>query len=99
MGLLLFVLGSYGMTRILTNGRIFDKIRPNHHFYHCSQCVGFWVGGLLFVLFHFAGAPLFDSFLFGIFLFSLISSGTSYLLSSIVDDFGVKVERKNAGSD
>jgi len=42
MLLLVFILACYGLTNILTYGKIFDKIRPKEHFFHCSMCVGFW---------------------------------------------------------
>lgn len=72
-----FLLSSFGATFILTKSKLFSKIRPKHHFFHCPLCVGFWVGFLF-------------SFWFGglSFFMACASSGTSYLLSM----FGLKLE-------
>ena len=83
--MLTFVLACYGMTMILVYGKIFDSIRPKHHFFHCTMCTGFYVG-------------LFNWFLldlpFNFFIAGCISSGTSYLLSRIVDDDGIAIKNK-----
>lgn len=57
---LLLLLGCIGITLIITRSKIFFPIRlwlcddkPNRmrcEFIRCSQCVGFWVGALLFSL-------------------------------------------------
>ena len=81
-----FILACYGMTMILVYGKIFNKIRPKYHMFHCAMCMGFWVG-------------VFNSFLlslpFNFFIAGCISSGTSYFLSRLVDDEGIlfKVKR------
>jgi hypothetical protein len=79
------------MTQILTVGHIFNKIRPKNKFFHCSQCMGFWVGCLIFLIFWFNGISLFPTIFFGIPLFGFLSSGTSYILNRIVDDDGFKI--------
>lgn len=85
MGLLIFILASYGLTMILVYGKIFDVIRPKYHFFHCTMCMGFWAG-------------VFNSFLFSVpfnFLIAgFISAGTSYFLSNIVDDEGIAIKKK-----
>ncbi len=85
MNLLAFILASYGMTMVLIYGKIFDAIRPKHHFFHCTLCMGFWVG-------------IFNSLLinlkFSFFVAGCISAGTSYFLSRIIDDDGILIKMK-----
>lgn len=85
MQLITFILASYGMTMILVYGKIFDAVRPNHHFFKCCLCMGFWVG-------------IFNWFLmsleFNFFVAGCISAGTSYLLSRLVDDDGIIIKLK-----
>lgn len=85
MQLITFLLASYGMTMILVYGKIFDSVRPNHHFFNCCLCMGFWVG-------------IINSFLlplkFNFFVAGCISAGTSYLLSRLVDDDGIIIKLK-----
>ena len=66
-------------------------------FFHCTMCIGFWVG--MFV--HVFMQGMFDEFFafhirdwefYGVmFLMGCISSGTSYALSSIIGDNGIKI--------
>ncbi len=72
-----FLLSVFGATFILTKSRLFHKFRPNHHFFHCPLCVGFWVG-LLFS--HWFGGLNF--------FMACAGSGASYILSMI----GLKLE-------
>lgn len=89
MNLIIFILACYGLTMILVYGKIFDVIRPKDGFagtlFKCTMCVGFWAG-------------IFNSFLlpvnFNFFIAGLISSGTSYILSKIVDDEGIAIKNK-----
>ncbi len=91
MYFLIFILAAYGLTQILTVGSIFKHIRPEHEFFHCSMCVGFWVGILLFDAFWYSGVQLFTNGLVGGFLFGCISSGTSYFLSMLIGDDGLNI--------
>ena len=90
MSLVLFVLVCYGMTSILTWGKIFDKIRPNYSFFHCSQCVGTWVGFVVFFAFWFGGVKFFNLY-YGWFLMGCLSGGTSYMLDSLFKDNGLQI--------
>lgn len=85
MNLVSFALACYGMTMILVYGKIFDKIRPKHHFFKCCLCVGFWVGCFNWLLLNLP---------FNFFIAGCISSGTSYLLSRLVDDDGITIKLK-----
>lgn len=89
--LVVFVLASYGATAILAWGRIFDSIRPEEKFFHCPQCLGWWVG-LAFALLGFDGllsegtSPPMRAF-----LLACLASGTSYILGVVFDDDGIRV--------
>ena len=85
MILLTFLLACYGMTMILVYGKVFKAIRPKYHMFHCTMCMGFWVG-------------VFNSFLldlpFNFFIAGCVSSGASYLLSKLIDDDGITIKVK-----
>ncbi len=85
MNLILFILACYGMTMILIYGKVFDFIRPKYYLFHCTMCMGFWVG-------------IFNSFIINIqtniFSAGCISAGTSYFLSKIIDDDGILIKMK-----
>ena len=92
MELLHFVLAAYGMTFIIVHGHIFNKVRPPcsawggfGRLFHCCLCMGF-------ELFNF------DRTLVNAFICGCISAGTSYLLSMVVNDFGIKLVHKGGES-
>ena len=95
---LIFILASFGLTKILVSGNIFKRIRPKNKFFHCSLCMGFWVGLLIYILFFFSGQILFYKSLIGViagaFIFGWISSGTSYLLDKVIGDNGISINLK-----
>ena len=90
--LVYFILASWGLTQVLVYGTIFDTIRPKHRFFHCTMCVGFWAGVFLFGIN--GGTELFnfEYNLANLFIFGWISSGTSYALSMIFGDKGIRHE-------
>jgi hypothetical protein len=93
-----FILASYGLTQILCYGKIFDRIRPAHHFFHCPMCIGWHVGVFLCVI-----SPLTELFMFelsfaNLFICGCISSGTSYALSMAFGDNGININR-NTGDN
>ena len=97
MELIWFVLASYGLTQILVYGKIFNNYRPSKEdfrgwgeLFHCPMCMGFWVGVFLFFINGFTELFTFEYNLVNTFLCGCISAGTSYLLSMIVDDFGIR---------
>lgn len=92
--LITFILACYGLTSILLYGKIFDKIRPKSQLFHCSQCLGFWVGILINILFYYLNCDIFASLVFGGFLSGCISSGTTYVLDKIVSDDGIQIKNK-----
>lgn len=91
MSFLFFILICYGMTQILTLGKIFEAIRPKHHFFHCPMCVGFWIGILVFIGFWFCGIQLFPNLYLGSFFFGCISSATSFAFTSLIGEDGLHI--------
>lgn len=101
MELLAFILCAYGLTQILVYGHVFQKIRPKKEWlkgfgrlFHCPMCMGFHVGWFLMLLSPFTELFSFDVSVFNFFLLGWLSSGTSYVLSMIFGDDGVKYEHK-----
>ena len=89
MNLLLFVLASYGLTQIIVYGKIFDKIRPTHRFFHCSMCIGWWVGLFLWAINMYTQLFTFDYSVATAFLLGCVSSGTAYILNMVFGDQGI----------
>ena len=93
MGLVYFILCSYGLTQVLCFAKILDRFRPISDFFSCPMCVGFWVGVFLWgvnpttELFTFSNSPV-TAFLLG-----CLSSGTSYALNMIICDDGIQIGR------
>ena len=104
MDLLCFILAAYGMTQIIIFGSIFNKIRPSKErfgglgkLFHCPMCMGFWVGVFLFGINDQTELFSFEYNVVNALILGCLSSGTSYLLSVLVNDFGFKVTHKNEG--
>ena len=91
MNFLYFVLMCYGITQILTQGKIFDSIRPKYYYFHCPMCVGVPIGMLIFIMFWFCGIVLFPNLYIGSIFFGFISSATSYGLMSLIKEDGFKI--------
>ena len=85
MQLSTFILACYGMTMIAVYGKIFDAIRPQHHFFKCPMCMGFWVGIINWFLIDVS---------FNFFVAGCIGSGASYFISRLVDDDGIIIKIK-----
>lgn len=98
LDLLYFILASYGLTSILVYGKIFNPVRPSkkkfNGFFHCPQCVGFHVGWFLFLINGQTELFNFDYSMVNFFILGWLSSGTSYLLSMLVADYGFRMEVK-----
>jgi|TARA_R110000765_G_scaffold363742_1_gene453948 hypothetical protein len=94
MSFLYFVTASYGLTSVLVYGKIFNKLRPTHHFFHCPTCVGFWVGIFLMLLNPYTELFTYTISITNAFLLGGISSGASYVLSMIFADEGIRHEHK-----
>ena len=98
MELIWFVLSAFGLTQILVYGKIFDSIRPAKDpnkmwtlLFHCTMCMGFWVGVFLFTINGFTELFSFDYNVINALVCGWLSSGTSYILSVLFDDDGLKI--------
>lgn len=96
MQLLTFILACYGMTMILVYSKIFEQTRNYLKSFNsemltymlkCCMCMGFWVGVF--------NALFFFDLETNWFVAGLISSGTSYFISRLVDDDGILIKMKN----
>ena len=100
MELLYFVLTAYGLTQILVFGSIFNKVRPTQgwmgELLSCPMCTGFWVGVLLFGINGYTELFTFDYSLANFLILSWLSSGTTYLLTQFLSDFGFRLEVKKS---
>ena len=98
MGLIYFILAAYGMTFILLYGSIFDAIRPTTgqfgKLFSCPLCLGFWVGAFLWSINGFTELFSFEYKITNAFLCGCISAGTSYFITMLLDDFGLKINRR-----
>jgi len=94
--LLYFILSSYGITQILVYGSIFNRVRPAKNiaggFFHCPMCVGFWIGVFLFGINDYTELFTYDFNIANGLLLGGLSSGTSYALSMIFGDSGIRYE-------
>ena len=106
MSLVYFILVAFGLTQILVYGSIFDDIRPAQHSYygwgklfHCPMCMGFWVGVFLFGINGYTELFSFEYNLINGVLLGCLSSGTSYVLSMLFGDNGVKYEAHTQKQD
>ena len=102
MELLTFILSAYGLTQIVVYGKIFNRIRPTKgrlgELFKCPMCMGFHVGWLLMLLSPFTELFNFEVSVANFFLLGGVSSGTSYILTMIFGDEGIKHEHKHLDS-
>ena len=103
MDLIYFVLCAYGMTQIIVYGSIFDKVRPTcgpiGKLFHCSMCMGFWVGVFLFGINKYTELFTYEYNIVNLLLLGCLSSGTSYVLSELFDDSGIKIACNTGGNE
>ena len=104
MELIYFILIAYGMTYILIYGSVFSSVRPSSgkigELFRCPLCLGFWVGVFLWSINYFTELFTFEYNLINALLLGCLSAGTSYFLSMILDDFGIKIKiKKIKGGD
>jgi len=99
--LLHFILCAYGLTYILAYGSIFNSIRPTKgklgELFHCPLCLGFWVGVFLWSINCFTELFTFEYNLVNGLLLGWLSAGSSYFLSMILNDFGLKFRNTQGG--
>ena len=102
MELIYFVLAAYGLTQILVFGSIFNKVRPPKEYlyglgelFHCPMCMGFWSGVFLFGINGHTELFTFEYKVSNALILGCLSSGTTYLMSALINDFGFKITHKN----
>ena len=95
MNLLYFILCCFGMTQILIYGKIFEKIRPKHHFFHCPMCMGWHVGIFIWFISRYTQLFTFDRNIITAFLLGCLSSGSSYILCVVFGDEGINYVKKH----
>ena len=99
MELIYFILCAFGITFIVVYGTIFDDIRPKSgklgKLFSCPLCIGFWAGVFLWSINSFTELFNFDYNFINLLLLGALSAGTSYFLSSIIQDdgFSIKIKR------
>ena len=102
MDLIYFILCSFGLTQILVYGKILNNLRPTEgklgELFHCPMCVGLWVGIFLFCINGLTELFTFEYCVANLFLLGWLSSGTSYALSMIFGDDGIKIEHKGVNN-
>lgn len=99
MDLLWFVLAAHGLTYLVVYASIFDRIRPSKDWlyglgkvFHCTLCFGFWAGAFLFVINQYTELFTFSYTVANFFICGFVSSGTSYMLSMLIQDKGVRYD-------
>jgi len=97
MSFVYFVVCSYGLTQILAFAKIFDSVRPKHHFFSCPMCIGFWVGVFLMILNPYTELFTFSVSLVNALLLGSLSSATSYALCMVISDGGFQHEHRIKG--
>jgi len=89
------------MTYILVYGSIFNPIRPKKgkfgELFKCPLCLGFWVGVFLWSINLYTELFTYDYNIINALLLGSLSAGTSYFLSTILDDFGLKFRNTTGG--
>ena len=91
------------MTYILVYGSIFNSVRPSAgklgELFRCTLCTGFWSGVFLWSINCFTELFTYDYNLINALLLGSLSAGSSYFLSTILDDFGLKFRNTRGGDE
>lgn len=78
------------MTAIFAWSKLFEPIRPDWYFFHCPQCVGFWVG--VFVSIFYPVVNIQGMTLVTVLFHGCLSSGTSYIIDKLFGDEGLNIK-------
>jgi hypothetical protein len=99
-----FILAAYGMTFMIVHGKIFEDLRPKKDYtkkwntlWNCPLCIGFHVGWVLMLLSPYTELFTYECSFGNAFVLGCISAGTSYLISVLVDDFGLRLSSRSGG--
>ena len=99
MELLFFIFAAHGLTQIIVYGKVFDRFRPTKgklgELFKCPMCMGFHIGWLLMFLSPFTELFSFEVSMANFLILGGLSSGTSYVLSMLFDDDGLKIKEKS----
>ena len=86
-------------------GKIFDPIRPAKDLdkmwtllFHCTMCMGFWVGVFLFSINGFTELFTFEYNFANLLICGWLSSGTSYIFNVLFCDNGFQIGVHNGQS-
>ena len=94
MELLYFILACLGITQVIVYGKIFNKVRPTQgwlgQLFSCTMCIGFWSGLIMYGISFYTELFNFDKGFATGFTLGCLSSGTSYMLSTLFDDEGIR---------
>tara|TARA_R110000782_G_scaffold146650_3_gene239390 strand:+ start:3755 stop:4069 length:315 start_codon:yes stop_codon:yes gene_type:complete len=100
MELLWFSLACYGLTFLVVYASVFNRIRPKKQWlwglgklFHCPLCFGFHAGWFFFVINEWTELFTFDYTFANFLICACVGAGTSYTLSMIVGDEGIKVDK------
>lgn len=103
MEIVCFILAAFGLTQGIVYGKLFEGIRPTKgklgELFRCPMCMGFHVGWFLMLLSPFTELFNFDITVVNFFLLGWLSSGTSYVLSMIFGDEGIKYEHRHLDTE
>ena len=91
MSLIYFILCAYGLTQLIVYSKIFEKLRPDHYFFRCPMCMGFWVGIFLLGINKWTELFTFNYSWANFILLGCLSSSTSYVLCRVFGDEGIRL--------
>jgi len=104
MELLWFILACYGLTYLVVYASIFNKIRPSKEWlggfgklFHCTLCFGFWAGAFIFLISPWTELFHFQRTIANFFICGWVSAGTSYALSMLIGDDGIRTNSQQKG--
>jgi len=89
MELIYFILICFGLTKIVVRSSIFKPLRNHFKLLSCCLCTGFHIGYIIYFLMFFPQVSIINAF-----FYACISAGSSYILDTIIDDDGLRVEIK-----
>ena len=94
MCLIFYILSTYAVSCLITmlNNRYNTKYEIK--VLKCPFCLGMWTGLILFLFNDYTNLFTFEVTICNAVLMSLIAGATTYLLMSLVDDNGFKIDRK-----
>ena len=113
MDLLYFILTVYGISGFIaminykyltkltrdSQGRFAKKYFKGLKVLECPFCLGYWVGLILFLLNPCTNLFNFDLTFLNAVLVPFISAGTTYVLGTVIDDGGIRIDNNCKNGD